>query len=65
VFHDHTFTIVRENHLFHVRLDPLEFFGLGKPLRCGGCGSGGNGGGGGRGSDGVFPRNVSILMYAR
>jgi hypothetical protein len=23
------------------------------------------GGGGGGGSDGVFPRNVSILMYAR
>jgi hypothetical protein len=27
VCHDHTFTIVRENHnLFHVRQGPLEFF---------------------------------------
>jgi len=27
VCHDHTFTIVRENHhFFHVRLGPLEFF---------------------------------------
>ena len=24
--HDHTFTVLRENHLFHVRLRPLEFF---------------------------------------
>jgi len=78
VCHDHTFTIVRENHhLFHVRLGPLEFFwsrgtfaspltGLRFQFRL-------------EIPDpgfvisnhllqkfiGVFPRNVSILMYAR
>jgi len=78
VCHDHTFTIVRKNHhLFHVRLGPLEFFrsrgtfaspftGLRFQFRL-------------KILDpgfvnsnhllqkfvGVFPRNVSILMYAR